>query len=152
MSSKRTRTSGAQPTDVDSYIAPFPAPIRARLRKVRAAVRRAAPGAREKISYRMPAYALCGSLVWFAAFENHIGFYPGASAVKKFARRLRSFDYAKGSVQFPHDRPIPLDLIADIVAFRVEQNLARYTPRAAAKRRAGQAGARTRKRKRPSRR
>lgn len=138
--------------DVDAYIAPFPTEIRARLKDLRAAIRRAAPDALEKISYRMPAYALCGTLVWFAAFENHIGFYPGASGVKEFARRLRAFHYAKGSVQFPHDRPIPFDLIADIVAFRVKENLARYTPDAVAKRRAARAGARTPKRRTTKRR
>jgi uncharacterized protein YdhG (YjbR/CyaY superfamily) len=125
-----------KPANIDSYIAAFPPSVRARLRKVRSAVRRTAPDAREKISYGMPTFALCGNLVWFAAYEHHVGFYPGASAVKKFARALRSYEFAKGSVQFPHDRPIPLDLIAEIVAFRLEENLARYAPRADSKRRA----------------
>jgi len=114
------------PLDVDSYIKPFPSGVRARLKRMRATIKRAAPSAIEKISYRMPAYALCGSLVWFAAFEHHVGFYPGASGVKKFARELRAYKYAKGSVQFPHDRPIPLDLVAAIVAFRAAENLSRF--------------------------
>jgi uncharacterized protein YdhG (YjbR/CyaY superfamily) len=118
-------TKHPPPSDIDSYITAFRPEVRARLKKVRATIRKAAPDAIEKISYRMPAFALCGSLVCFAAFENHIGFYPGASGVSKFARRLRSFHYAKGSVQFPHDRPIPFGLIADIVAFRVAENLER---------------------------
>jgi uncharacterized protein YdhG (YjbR/CyaY superfamily) len=130
------RTKTRPPTDIDSYIAGFPREIRARLETVRAAVRRAAPQAQEKISYRMPAYALCGSLVWFAAFENHIGFYPGASGVKKFAREFRSYAHAKGSVQFPHDQPIPSALIAEVVAFRVAENLARWAAKGGEKPRA----------------
>jgi uncharacterized protein YdhG (YjbR/CyaY superfamily) len=128
--------------DIDSYIAAFPPAIRARLRKIRTAIRRAAPDAREKISYRIPTFALCGNLVHFAAFEHHIGFYPAASGVKKFTRELRSYDFAKGSVQFPHDRPLPLDLIAAIVKFRRAENLARYAPKADAKPRAVRGGAR----------
>jgi len=120
--------------DIDSYIAAFPPAVRARLRKMRTAIRRAAPDAREKISYRIPTFALCGNLVHFAAYEHHIGFYPGASGVKKFARRLGDYEFAKGSVQFPHDRPLPLDLVADIVAFRVKENLARYAPKTGARR------------------
>lgn len=116
--------------DIDAYIAAFPPSIRARLRKMRTAIRRAAPDAREKISYRIPTFALCGNLVHFAAFEHHIGFYPGASGVKKFARKLGAYEFAKGSVQFPHDRPLPLDLVAEIVRFRLAENLARYAPTA----------------------
>jgi uncharacterized protein YdhG (YjbR/CyaY superfamily) len=119
--------------DIDTYIAAFPPSIRSRLRKMRAAIRHAAPNASEKISYRIPTFALCGNLVHFAAFEHHIGFYPGASSVKKFARELNSYDFAKGSVQFPHDRPLPLDLVAEIVRFRLAENLVRYAPKADAK-------------------
>ena len=136
---------GAQRTkaaDIDSYIAAFPPAVRARLRKLRTAIRRAAPDARERISYRIPTFSLCGNVVHFAAYEHHIGLYPGASGVKKFARRLRAYDFAKGSVQFPHDRPLPLDLIAEIVAFRRAENLARYAPKANAKRRPARGGAR----------
>ena len=128
--------------DIDAYIATFPPPVRARLRKLRTAIRRAAPDAREKISYRIPTFALCGNLVHFAAFDHHIGFYPTASGVKKFARELRSYQFAKGSVQFPHDRPLPLDLIGAIVRFRRAENLARYAPKADAKPRAARGGAR----------
>jgi uncharacterized protein YdhG (YjbR/CyaY superfamily) len=128
--------------DIDSYIATFPPAIRARLRKIRTAIRRAAPDAREKISYRIPTFALCGNLVHFAAFEHHIGFYPAASGVKKFARELGAYRFAKGSVQLPHDRPLPLDLIAAIVRFRRAENLARYAPKADAKSRAARGGVR----------
>ena len=133
-----------KPPDIDSYIGAFPASVRARLRKVRAAVKRAAPRAREKISYGMPAFALCGPVACFGAWQRHIGFYPGAAAVKKFARRLAAYEFAKGSVQFPHDRPLPLDLIAAIVEFRVTENLARYAPDAARKTRATRLRARRR--------
>jgi len=122
--------------DIDSYIAAFPPAVRARLRKMRTTIRRAAPHAREKISYRIPTFALCGNLVHFAAYEHHIGFYPGASGVRKFARELGAYEFAKGSVQFPHDQPLPLELIADIVTFRVKENLARYAPKTGAKTRA----------------
>jgi len=128
--------------DVDAYIAAFPPAVRARLRKMRTTIRRAAPDAREKISYRIPTFALCGNLVHFAAFDHHIGFYPGASGVKKFARKLGAYEFAKGSVQFPHDRPLPLDLVAQIVSFRLAENLARYAPKAAAKPRSARTGAR----------
>ena len=127
--------------DIDSYIAAFPPSVRARLRKMRTAIRRAAPDAREKISYRIPTFALCGNLVHFAAWEHHIGFYPGASGMKKFARELGAYEFAKGSVQFPHDRPLPLDLVAEIVKFRRAENLARYAPKAA-KSRSTRGGAR----------
>jgi uncharacterized protein YdhG (YjbR/CyaY superfamily) len=86
--------------DIDSYIAAFPPAVRARLRKMRVAIRRAAPDAREKISYRIPTFALCGNLVHFAGYEHHIGFYPGASGVKKFAREENLARYApKASVK-----------------------------------------------------
>jgi uncharacterized protein YdhG (YjbR/CyaY superfamily) len=112
--------------DIDAYIAAFPPSIRARLRKMRAAIRHAAPNASE--------------------FEHHIGFYPGASGVKKFARKLGSYDFAKGSVQFPHDRPLPLALVAEIVEFRLAENLARYAPKTDAKPRSARrvAGRKTR--------
>lgn len=137
---------GPKAADIDAYIAAFPPSIRARLRKMRAAIRHAAPNASEKISYRIPTFSLCGNLVYFAAFEHHIGFYPGASGVKKFARKLGSYDFAKGSVQFPHDRPLPLDLVAEIVRFRLAENLARYAPKTDAKPRSARrvAGRKTR--------
>src|SRR3954471_10461121 len=100
---------------------------------MRTTIRRAAPDAREKISYRIPTFALCGNLVHYAAYEHHVGFYPGASGVNRFVRKLDSYHFAKGSVQFPHDRPLPLDLIAEIVEFRRAENLGRYAPKAGAK-------------------
>src|SRR4051794_28649045 len=101
------RAQRAKPADIDSYIAAFPSAVRKRLREMRTTIRRAAPNAGEKISYRIPTFALCGNLVHFAGYDHHIGFYPGASGVKKFARALGAYEFAKGSVRFPHDRPLP---------------------------------------------
>lgn len=109
-------------TNVDEYIAMFPAPVRKKLEEVRAAIRTAAPGAVEKISYRMPAYELDGALVWFAAFKSHIGFYPRGSGIEEFADELQDYVHSKGAVQFPIDGPMPKKLITSIVKFRVRQN------------------------------
>ena len=112
-------------TDFRSYSAGFPPPIRRRLNLMRRTIQRAAPRATEKISYGIPAFTLHGMLVWFAAFQHHIGFYPGAGAIKVFKRDLSPYKSAKGSVQFRHDAPMPLPLITRIVKFRVKQNLSK---------------------------
>ena len=113
-------------TNIDEYIAPYPPAVRARLEKIRATIRKAAPRAVERISYQMPTFSLCGNLVYFAAYEHHIGFYPGASGIKHFKKEIASYASAKGSVQLPLDRPVPLGLIGRIVRFRVKENLAKY--------------------------
>jgi len=118
------KTHQAAPADVDTYIAAFTGETRARLERIRETIAKAAPTARPRISYRMPTFSLCGNLVYFAAFKAHIGFYPGASAVKKFARELSGYSTSKGTVQFPFDRPVPLGLVRKIVKFRVAENLA----------------------------
>jgi uncharacterized protein YdhG (YjbR/CyaY superfamily) len=107
--------------DIDDYIATFPKEIQTLLGKVRATVRKAAPEAAEVISYKMPAFKLNGILVWFAAYENHIGFYPTSSGIEAFKKELSVYKMAKGSVQFPLDKPLPLALITKIVAFRVTE-------------------------------
>ena len=107
---------------IDDYIAGFPAPVRARLDALRATIRAHAPEATERISYRIPTFHLGGNLVHFAAFAHHIGFYPGPSGIAAFADALAPYPQAKGSVQIPHDAPLPLDLVAAIVAFRVAEN------------------------------
>ncbi len=112
-----------QPKTIDEYIAQFPPQIQEILQKIRAIVHQAAPEAKEKISYQMPTFTLNGNLVHFAAFKNHIGFYPIPSGIEAFKQELSAYPQGKGSVQFPLDRPIPYDLIARIVAFRVEENL-----------------------------
>jgi uncharacterized protein YdhG (YjbR/CyaY superfamily) len=106
---------------IDKYIAGFPPEVRARLEDVRATIRRAAPRATECMAYGIPTFALNGNLVHFAAFERHLGFYPTPSGIAAFRKRLAKYKSAKGSVQFPHDEPLPLDLVAAIVKFRVAE-------------------------------
>ena len=110
------------PETVDQYIAAFPSDVKKRMQQLRKTIKAAAPKADELISYQMPGYKYFGMLVYFAAFKNHIGFYPGAGGILEFYKKLSSFKSAKGSVQFPHDRPIPYDIISKIVEFRVKQN------------------------------
>jgi len=112
-------------TSIDEYIATFPKEIQKILEKVRATIKIAAPKAEEKIAYQMPTFYLKGNLVHFAAYKNHIGFYPTPSGIEKFKNELSVYEGAKGSVQFPLDQPIPYDLISKIVAFRVQENLER---------------------------
>jgi uncharacterized protein YdhG (YjbR/CyaY superfamily) len=106
--------------DIDAYIDGFAPDVRKKLESVRRTIRAAAPQAREKISYQIPTFTLRGNLVHFAAFKNHIGFYPGSEAIKAFESRLKRYKSAKGSVQFPLDRAVPLGLITAIVKFRVK--------------------------------
>ncbi|NHQ60434.1 hypothetical protein G9409_07500 [Chlorobium sp. BLA1] len=113
------------PKSIDEYIAGFPMEIRQTLEQIRATVRAAAPDADEKISYQMPTFTLHGNLVHFAAFKTHIGFYPAPSAVEHFRKELAVYDCAKGTIRFPHGKPVPLDLISRIVQFRVKENLAK---------------------------
>lgn len=109
-------------SSIDEYIATFPPDIQKILEKIRAIVKAAAPEAQEKISYQMPTFFLNGNLVHFAAFKNHIGFYPTPSGIEKFKKELAGYQGAKGSVQFPLDEPIPYALISEIVKFRVKEN------------------------------
>lgn len=110
-------------TSIDQYIATFPAEIQTILQEVRKTIHAAAPEAQEKISYQMPTFFLKGNLVHFAAFKNHIGFYPAPQGIEAFKEELSAYKGAKGSVQFPIDQPMPLDLIRRIVEFRVAENL-----------------------------
>lgn len=110
---------------IDDYLRGFPAITQKRLKEIRSIVRTLAPAAIEKISYRMPAFFLNGALVWFAAFEHHIGFYAGANGVAAFKDEITEYKSAKGSVQFPHDRPLPVALIKRIVRYRVKENMLR---------------------------
>ena len=110
------------PESVDEYLNGFEGEVLERLRAIRETVRAAAPDATEKISYAMPTLYLNGNLVHFAAFANHIGFYPAPSGVTGFEEELAPYVHAKGSVQFPHDQPLPLDLVRRITEFRAEEN------------------------------
>jgi len=110
-------------TSIDEYIATFPNDVQKILQELRATIKAAAPDAQEKISYQMPTFFLKGNLVHFAAYKNHIGFYPTPSGIEKFQKELSKFEGAKGSVQFPINQPLPLDLVQKIVEFRVIENL-----------------------------
>lgn len=111
------------PRNIDEYIAGFPADIQVILGKIRSTIRDAAPDAVETISYAMPTFYLDGNLVHFAAHPKHIGFYPTPSGIEKFMDEISKYKWAKGSVQFPLEKPIPYDLIGRIVSFRVQENL-----------------------------
>lgn len=119
--------------EVDNYINGFPEDIQKILRQVRETIRNAAPDATETISYAMPTFVLNGNLVHFAAYKNHIGFYPVPSGIEAFKEELSVYKGAKGSVQFPLDKPMPLVLIERIVKFRVQENLAKGTKKKAVK-------------------
>jgi uncharacterized protein YdhG (YjbR/CyaY superfamily) len=108
---------------IDVYIASFPVEIQKIMQELRATIKAAAPGAEEKISYQMPAFVLKGNLVYFAAWKNHIGFYPASSGTQAFKHELSIYESTKGSVKFPLEKPLPLDLISRIVKFRVVENL-----------------------------
>lgn len=110
---------------IDDYIGSFPPSTQKRLQEIRTAIRESAPLASEIISYQIPTFFQNGNLVHFAAFAKHIGFYPGASSIKKFADELESYSTSTGTVQFPLDRPLPLGLVKKIVAFRVGENSAK---------------------------
>jgi uncharacterized protein YdhG (YjbR/CyaY superfamily) len=118
-------THGAAPKSIDDYIAGFPEHVQEILQKIRLTVKQVAPDSEEAISYQMPTFKLKGNLVHFAAFSKHIGFYPTPTGTERFQKELSPYKSGKGSVQFPLDRPIPYDLISDIVRFRVQENLQR---------------------------
>ena len=111
-------------TTIDEYIKTFPTEIQNILDKMRQTIRKAAPEAIEAISYQFPNFKLKGNnLVHFAAFKNHIGFCPTPSGIAAFKKELAQYKWSKGSIQFPLDKAIPLDLVKKIVIFRVKENL-----------------------------
>jgi uncharacterized protein YdhG (YjbR/CyaY superfamily) len=109
--------------NIDQYILSFSPEIRERLEQMRQIIRSAAPEAEEVISYQMPAFRLNGILVYFAGYKNHIGFYPTASGIEAFKDQLSEYKWSKGAIQFPNDRPLPVELIERITRFRVNENL-----------------------------
>lgn len=125
MTREPNQSHRTMPTTIDEYIAAFPREIQEILEKVRTTVQKAAPEAKEAISYRMPTFKLEGNLVHFAAFKNHIGFYPTPTGTKTFRKELSIYEGAKGSVKFPLSKPVPYALIGKIVKFRVKENLKR---------------------------
>lgn len=108
--------------NTEAYIAAQDISVRERLEKIRKAIRSVAPHAEESISYGMPAFKYLGPLVYFAAFKNHIGFFPTGSGVRQFEGELGGYSYSKGTIQFPHNKAIPIALIKKITAFRVKEN------------------------------
>ena len=112
-------------TTMDEYISTFPDEVQRILSELRQTIREAAPEAEETINYQIPTFTLNGNLVHFAAFPNHIGFYPTPSGMEAFKDELSGYRRAKGSVQFPIDQPFPLPLIRRIVEYRVQENLER---------------------------
>lgn len=113
-----------KPTDTDSYIAGFPAPVQQQLQKLRAIIQKAAPQAKEVISYGMPAFAQHKVLVYFAGYKGHIGFYPTGSGIKQFEHELTGFAWSKGAVQFPISGQLPVSLITRMVKWRVQEDAA----------------------------
>ena len=112
-----------KPENIDAYIASFPPDVQVLLSQMRNTIKQTAPQADELISYGIPAFRLKGMLVWFAAHTNHIGLYPRGSGIEEFAEQLKGYKVSKGTIQFPLDRPLPVELISRIVQFRVEENL-----------------------------
>lgn len=106
---------------IDEYLANFTGQTLESLQKVRQTISAAAPEAKEKISYGIPTFTFHGNLVHFAGYENHIGFYPGATAIEMFSDRLKAYETSKGTIRFKLDQPIPYDLIEEITKFCVEQ-------------------------------
>jgi len=108
--------------EVDQYIAGFPKETQTLLEQLRSAIKKTAPKAVETIKYAMPTYVLGRNLVHFAGYKNHIGFYPVPSGIEEFRKELSVYRGGKGSVRFPLDKPLPIDLIIKIVNFRIREN------------------------------
>lgn len=109
-------------TNVDDYIAQFPAETQALLQQLRGIIRKAAPKATEEISYNMPAYRQNKVLVYFAGYKNHIGFYPTGAGIAAFQKEIAAYKNSKGAVQFPLDKKLPVGLITKMVKYRVKQD------------------------------
>lgn len=119
---------------VDQYIAGFPPEVQALLQQVRAAIRAVVPEAEERMAYGIPTYREKKNLVHFGGFTSHLGFYPGAEAIRVFEKELRPYKTAKGTAQFPYGEPIPLQLIRDITQYRADAEKKKAArPRAARK-------------------
>jgi uncharacterized protein YdhG (YjbR/CyaY superfamily) len=117
-----------QPTakNIDEYIAYFPKDIQKHLQSIRELIAKNAPDAIEKISYGIPTFALHGNLVHFASYQDHLGFYPGPSAIIHFAKELHTYDIAKGTIRLPLDQAIPVKILTKIIQFCVEANIEKY--------------------------
>jgi uncharacterized protein YdhG (YjbR/CyaY superfamily) len=111
-----------EPNNIDEYIAAFSPGVQTLLKRIRRTIRKAAPGAQETISYRIPTFTQQGVLVHFAAFKNHIGFFPPVSGDARLEKAISPYAGEKGNLRFPLDQPIPYDLIERIVKLRLKQN------------------------------
>ena len=127
-------TKATQPATIDEYISSFPPEVQAILRKIRETVRSAAPDAQEVISYQMPAFKANGILVYFAAFQKHIGLYPPVSGDAGLERAIAPYAGEKGNLRFPLEQPIPYDLIARIAKHRLKQDRAKAAAKKKTKR------------------
>src|SRR5262245_26264605 len=114
-------TDSSAPANIDDYIATFPPPVQSILKKIRSTIRKAAPQAKEKISYKIPAFALDGDLIYFAAFKKHIGIFPPVRGDEKLREELARYRGEKGNLKFPLDEPIPYDLIRRVVKCRLKE-------------------------------
>lgn len=110
-------------SSVDQYIKNFPDSTVKLLQEVRNTIRKLVPEAEETIKYGIPTFMYHGNLVHYAGYKNHIGFYPGASGIEAFKDKFKQYEWSKGAVQFPLDKPMPLKLIAQIVQYRIQQNI-----------------------------
>ncbi|MBU3745354.1 MAG: hypothetical protein FGM61_12565 [Sediminibacterium sp.] len=119
--------AGKEIETVDQYCMQYPLAIQQRLAAIRAVIKKLAPEATEKISYRMPLYMLGKRLLYFAVHTHHIGLYPMASGIQQFANQLDKYVHATGSVQFPHNQPLPISLIQKMIAFRIKENREKAT-------------------------
>lgn len=124
-------------SSIDEYIATFPEDVQRVLQEMRTTIKAAAPDATEIISYQMPTFYLKGNLVYFAAHKNHIGFYPAPRGIEAFKDELSAYEGAKGTVRFPLDKPLPIDLITRIVEFRAAENLKNAEMKAAKRKKSG---------------
>lgn len=108
-------------TDIDQYIMQFPSEVQEKMREIRTLVHEIAPDAKEKLSWGMPTFTLGKVLIQFAGHKNHIGFYPFPETIVAFREKLTPYKTSKGGIQFPYDKPLPIDLIKEIIAFRVNE-------------------------------
>jgi uncharacterized protein YdhG (YjbR/CyaY superfamily) len=112
-------------TSIDAYIADFPENVQALLQKMRETIQAAAPDAEEAIKYGIPTFILNGNVAHFGGYKSHIGFYPAPKGIEAFKAETAQYEAGKGTLQFPIDKPLPLDLVTRIVKFRVQDNLER---------------------------
>jgi uncharacterized protein YdhG (YjbR/CyaY superfamily) len=128
-------TGRSAPRNIDEYIAAFSPPVQSILEKIRSTIRKAAPAAEERVSYRVPAFTLNGDLIYFAAFKKHIGLYPPVKGDERLRKEMSPYRGEKGNLRFPLDEPIPYALISRIVKFRIKEHLARVASRYAKRKR-----------------